>query len=58
MMEIRYWPEADGATEWEDGWISRGGLPRGVEIILIPVAGDSLPPLLQLPLRVALASVR
>jgi prepilin-type N-terminal cleavage/methylation domain-containing protein len=57
-IEIRYWPEADGAADWEDGWSARGQLPRGVQITLSPAAGDSLPPLLRLPLRVALASFR
>jgi len=57
-MEIRYLPEADGTTEWVDGWVERGGLPRGVVIVLSPVVGDSLPPLLRLPLRVALPSLR
>lgn len=63
-MQIRYLPEAEGQAAaaggpvlWVDAW-SGGGLPRGVEITLLPVAGDTLPPLLRLPLRVALASVR
>jgi prepilin-type N-terminal cleavage/methylation domain-containing protein len=57
-MAIRYLPEADGTEEWEDGWVARGALPRGVEITLWPGATESLPPLLQLPVLVALPSAR
>ncbi|MEX0892846.1 MAG: prepilin-type N-terminal cleavage/methylation domain-containing protein [Gemmatimonadota bacterium] len=56
-MQIRYYPETEGVGEWVDGWVGNS-LPRGVEITLWPVAGDSLPALLRLPLRVALASLR
>jgi prepilin-type N-terminal cleavage/methylation domain-containing protein len=56
-MEIRYLPEADGAG-WEDGWMGRNALPRGLEITLWPAVAESLPPLLQLPIRVALPSAR
>lgn len=57
-MEIRYLPEADGPGEWVDGWLGMQTIPRGVEIVLTPTAGESLPPLLQLPIRVALPSLR
>ena len=57
-MEIRYLPEADGTVDWVDGWIGMEAIPRGVEILLTPAAGDSLPPLLRLPIRVALPSLR
>jgi hypothetical protein len=56
-MQIRYLPEAEGLGDWVDGWVGNS-LPRGVEITLWPAPGDTLPPLLRLPLRVALASLR
>jgi prepilin-type N-terminal cleavage/methylation domain-containing protein len=57
-MEIKYLPEADGTADWVDGWIGRESLPRGMEIRLTAAAGDSLPPLLRLPIRAALPSLR
>ncbi len=55
-MEIRYLPNIAGEVEWTNGWASRGELPRGIEIILTPAAGDTLPLLLRLPIRVALGA--
>jgi prepilin-type N-terminal cleavage/methylation domain-containing protein len=55
-MEIRYLPNIDGEVEWTDGWIGRNELPRGIEIIITPAPGDTLPPLLRLPIRVALGA--
>ena len=55
-MEIRYLPNIDGEIEWTDGWTGRNELPRGIEIVLTPAPGDTLPPLLRLPIRVALGA--
>lgn len=55
-MEIRYLPNIAGEIEWTDGWTSRGELPRGIEIVLTPAQGDTLPALLRLPIRVALGA--
>jgi prepilin-type N-terminal cleavage/methylation domain-containing protein len=55
-MEIRYLPNIAGEIEWGDGWTGRNELPRGIEIILSAAAGDTLPSLLRLPIRVALGA--
>jgi prepilin-type N-terminal cleavage/methylation domain-containing protein len=54
-MEIRYLGLTQGVPIWEDTWEARNRLPRLVEITLHPAPGEVLPPLLQLPIRVALA---
>ena len=55
-LRIRYLP-APGAAEWLETW-QTGGLPRGIELTLEPARGDTLPPLLRYPIRVALRSLR
>ncbi len=55
-MRIRYLTSSGSQTEWADGWSGREDLPRGVEIVLAPAQGDTLPRLLRLPIRVALGA--
>jgi prepilin-type N-terminal cleavage/methylation domain-containing protein len=54
-MNIRYLPNV-AAAEWVDGWQDQNELPRAVEITLTAAKGDTLPPLLRLPLRVAIGA--
>jgi prepilin-type N-terminal cleavage/methylation domain-containing protein len=55
-MNIRYLPAAGG--DWIDGWQEQSSLPRAVEITLTAARGDTLPPLLRFPIRVAIGAVR
>jgi prepilin-type N-terminal cleavage/methylation domain-containing protein len=55
-LSIRYLSGVPGEIDWSDGWTGRNQLPRGVEIVIEPVPGDTLPALLRLPLRVALGA--
>jgi prepilin-type N-terminal cleavage/methylation domain-containing protein len=55
-LSIRYLDAVPGTSEWTDGWTGRNQLPRGVELVIEPVAGDTLPTLLRLPIRVALGA--
>jgi prepilin-type N-terminal cleavage/methylation domain-containing protein len=54
-MQIRYFTIVQGVPVWESEWQNRRGLPRLVEITLYPAPGETLPLLLQLPVRAALA---
>jgi hypothetical protein len=56
-MEIRYLPDV-AKPEWVDGWQDQNQLPRAVEITLTPARGDTLPPLLRIPIRVAISATR
>lgn len=58
VMDLLFRPDVDGEVEWTTSWLGMGALPRAVEIRLIPAPGMELPPLLQLPIRVALATLR
>jgi hypothetical protein len=53
-MVIRYLGQVQGVPVWEDTWQGRNQLPRLVEITLYPAAGETLPLLLQYPIRAAL----
>ena len=53
-LRIRYLPVADGPVEWAESWLDQPQLPRAVEITLVDTPEDPLPPLLKLPIRVAL----
>jgi prepilin-type N-terminal cleavage/methylation domain-containing protein len=57
-LQIRYLPNVPNAVEWQDNWQSQGQLPRAIELTLTPVAGDSLPLMLRLPLRVTLMTLQ
>ncbi|MBP6669024.1 MAG: hypothetical protein KA180_06215 [Gemmatimonadales bacterium] len=54
-LAIRYFSEPLGHRGWLPSWISRSLLPSGIEVTL---TGDSLPPLLVLPMLVAVGSNR
>jgi prepilin-type N-terminal cleavage/methylation domain-containing protein len=54
-MEIRYLSLVQGVPVWDETWQGRNRLPRLVEITLYAAPGETLPPLLQLPIRAALA---
>jgi prepilin-type N-terminal cleavage/methylation domain-containing protein len=58
-LELRYFTNAraGGVAEWHTQWIENV-LPDGVELTLHAAAGDTLPPLLRLPIRVALETIR
>lgn len=56
-LEIRYLIDRVQPHIWQDGF-PPGGMPDGVEIRLIPFPGEQLPPLLALPIHVALEAVR
>jgi len=55
-LDARYLSGVSGAAHWSTSWISSSVLPRGVELTLQPERGDSLAPLLALPLVVAFTS--
>ena len=52
---IRYLPAVDGPVEWAESWLDQQSLPRAVELTLVDAPDEPLPPLLKLPIRVALA---
>lgn len=54
-LEIRYFSIPLGDSGWLPSWISRSMLPSGIEVTLI---GDSLPPLLTVPMLVPLGTSR
>jgi len=57
-LELRYLLPVEGTTgEWVDGWISNR-LPGAIQMILRSTGPDTLPPLLQYPLLVALEATR
>lgn len=53
-LEIRYLPNVEDASEWLPDWVDQSSLPLAVELSLSATPPDTLPALLQLPLRVAL----
>jgi prepilin-type N-terminal cleavage/methylation domain-containing protein len=57
-MRLRYLPDVDGPMEWTSVWEGQEALPRAVELTLVGSQEEPLPPLLSLPIRVALATLR
>lgn len=53
-LDARYLSRLLGADDWLPSWISSTVLPLGVELTLTAASGDTLPPLLALPVRVPL----
>ena len=53
-LEIRYLSRIHIRQGWLPSWISSTLMPAGVELRALPAAGDSLPPLLRLPIVVPL----
>jgi hypothetical protein len=57
-LDFRYSTSALGKIEWLPSWISSTVLPLAVELTLQPRDGDTLPPLLRLPVIVPLGNGR
>lgn len=57
-MAIRYLPATMALAEWTESWVGQEQLPRALELVLEDDESDPLPPLLQLPLRVPLATLQ
>jgi type II secretory pathway pseudopilin PulG len=57
-LDFRYSTNALGQTEWLPSWISSTVLPLGVELRLAAQPGDSLHPLLRLPLVLPIGTGR
>jgi prepilin-type N-terminal cleavage/methylation domain-containing protein len=57
-LELRYTTRMLGRGEWLPSWISSTVLPAGVELTLSPGQGDTLPPLLRLPITAAIGGGR
>jgi hypothetical protein len=57
-LDLRYSTRMLGRAEWLPSWISSTVLPGGVELTLMAQPGDTLPPLLRLPITVPLGSAR
>ena len=55
-LDAQYLSGVSGATRWSTSWISTSVLPRGIELTVSAARGDSLPPLLRVPLVVSFAS--
>jgi prepilin-type N-terminal cleavage/methylation domain-containing protein len=53
-FNVRYLPNVDGPVEWTESWVGQRQLPRAVEMIVLDTPDDPLPPLLRMPIRVAL----
>ena len=54
-LDLRYYSPALGDRGWLPSWVSSSILPSGVEVRLY---GDSLPPLLRLPLLIPIGAMR
>jgi prepilin-type N-terminal cleavage/methylation domain-containing protein len=54
-LDLRYYSIPLGDRGWLPSWVSRTLLPSGIELTL---TGDSLPPLLALPMLVAVGATR
>jgi hypothetical protein len=57
-LDLRYATRMLGRGEWLPSWISSTVLPVGVELTLSASEGDTLPPLLGLPITVPLGGGR
>jgi type II secretory pathway pseudopilin PulG len=53
-LDARYLSNVMGQRAWLPSWVSSTVLPAGVELRFLPATGDTLAPLLQLPLLVPL----
>lgn len=53
-LETRYLSNVMGQRVWLPSWVSSTVLPGAVEVRLLPATGDTLVPLLQLPILVPL----
>jgi prepilin-type N-terminal cleavage/methylation domain-containing protein len=57
-LQLRYLGGPIGSlpVEWQDQWVSRNQLPRGLELTIVPARDATLHPLLLYPLRVSLGT--
>ena len=55
-LDARYLSGVTGAARWTTSWISSSVLPRGIEVTIRAERGDSLPPLMAMPITVPFAS--
>lgn len=55
-LDAHYLTGVSGMARWNASWISSTVLPRGIVMTITAAAGDSLPPLLRLPIVVPFAS--
>jgi len=53
-LDLHYLPESTDAFEWMPDWLGRNQLPKAIELLIQVPRGDTLPPLLRYPIRVAL----
>jgi hypothetical protein len=56
-LNLRFLPDLPDA-EWIDFWMGQSDLPKAIELVVMPAAGDSLPALLRYPLLVPLGTLR
>jgi prepilin-type N-terminal cleavage/methylation domain-containing protein len=56
-LNLRFLPDLPDA-EWIDFWMGQSDLPKAIELVVLPAAGDSLPALLRYPLLVPLGTLR
>ena len=57
-LGIEFLPTALSVRSWLPSWVSSTILPAGARVTLLPNSGDSLPPLLRLPITVSLDNGR
>lgn len=57
-LDLQYLSGIGGERRWLPSWISSSVLPLGVQLSLVPPQGDSLPPMLRLPVLVPLGGGR
>lgn len=57
-LDVRYLSSVHGTQDWGTSWVSTTVLPLGVEVTLGADVADSLPPLLRLPILVALQGAK
>ena len=57
-LEIALLSTVVGTRSWLPSWVSSTILPAGARVTLLPHPGDSLPPLLRLPITVSLENGR
>ena len=57
-LELSYRSSVFTAPVWSSSWLSNTVLPSGVRLTMLAAKGDSLPPLLRIPIVVALEGGR
>jgi len=57
-LDVAYFSRVMAGREWLPSWVSNTLLPRGLEVQLTADVADTLPPLLALPIRVAMGGAQ